>query len=86
MLRVKDTATGWMIRRYRAAMTIESTAAALQPLALPAASMHLSLARDGETAATRTSWSVLTELVVVITDPCKGPRWIDALGAAPLTE
>ena len=37
-------------------------------------------------SATRTSCPVLTELVVVITDPCNGPRLTDALGTTPLTE
>jgi hypothetical protein len=46
----------------------------------------LMTAMTAQISATKTSWPVLTELVVVITDPCKGPRWIDALGATPLTE
>ena len=43
-------------------------------------------AMTAQISATRTSPPAPTELVVVITDPCKGPTLIDALGATWLTE
>lgn len=46
----------------------------------------LMTAMAAQISATKISWPVLTELVVVITDPCKGPRLMDAFGATPLTE